>query len=286
MPDKTLDKLLIEAKKHKMTAEEKETQRESFAFGNTAFENPSITKELIHKASEARSNVVKKENNFVSHKHPKPRGLPWPTTNQKKGRFIVLEGIDGSGTTTQSKLITSYLFDKNKENHIFLTREPTYSQFGLEARKLLKEGKDPKENVLNFLHLFTKDREEHYKNQIKPNLEKGIHVICDRYELSTFAYQSTQGADKEQIYNDHRKLGIEHPDIYFVLDVDPKIAMLRTQSRNEKKEVFEVLPFQTMLRHSYTKAADKYNIRIIDASRSIEYVTNEIIKELQDRFNL
>ena len=284
--EKDLETLLKKAKKYQMTDEEIKDQRVSFAFGNTSFENPRITKELIHNISEAKSNAAKKENPFVSHEHPKPKGLPYPVINQKKGRFIVLEGIDGSGTTTQSKLITNYLFDKSKENHIFLTREPTYSQFGLEARKLLKEGKDPRENVLNFLYLFTKDREEHYKNQIKPNLEKGIHVICDRYELSTFAYQSTQGADKEQIYNEHRKLGIGHPDIYFILDADPKIAMSRMKTRNDQKEVFDVLPFQTVLRHNYTKAADKYNIRIVDASRSIEYVTREIINELQSRFGL
>ena len=286
MKKTNLRDLLEKAKKHQMTDEEKEVQRESFAFGNTSFENPEITKESVHNVSHTKSNVAKNEL-FVSHEHPKPKRLPYPTIKQKKGRFIVLEGIDGSGTTTQSKLITNYLFDKSKENHIFLTREPTYSQFGLKARKLLKEGKDPKENVLNFLYLFTKDREEHYKNQIKPNLEKGIHVICDRYELSTFAYQSTQGADKEQIYNGHRKLGIDHPDIYFILDVDPKIAMSRMKTRNDQKEVFEVLPFQTVLRHSYTKASDKYpNVRIVDASRSIEYVTSEIVKELQNRFNL
>src|SRR3989344_3454504 len=86
--EKDLETLLKKAKKYQMTDEEIKDQRVSFAFGNTSFENPRITKELIHNISEAKSNAAKKENPFVSHEHPKPKGLPYPVINQKKGRFI------------------------------------------------------------------------------------------------------------------------------------------------------------------------------------------------------
>lgn len=205
----------------------------------------------------------------------------------KKGYFIVIDGLDGAGTTTQTKIIANYIFNKKKENHVLLTREPSNSPYGLKIREKLKNDKNPKENAEEYFSLFLLDRKHHLDNVIKPNLANGIHVVCDRYEISTYAYQQTQGIDKYNIFKEHRKKKIVYPDITFLLDINPEISMKRLETSGEKREVFEQLEFQKELRENYLDAMNIYpNIILVNGSKPIEIVYNNILKNLDKKLKI
>ncbi|MEK7143750.1 MAG: hypothetical protein AAB820_00250, partial [Patescibacteria group bacterium] len=116
----------------------------------------------------------------------------------KKGKFIVLDGIDGCGKGTQVKLLANHLFDGDKKNHIFLTREPYNSEYYAKIRQFLKEGINPKDNAEVLTELFVKDRKVHAE-LIGNFLSRGIHVICDRYKYVTLVYQKIQGISFEEL---------------------------------------------------------------------------------------
>ena len=104
-----------------------------------------------------------------------------------KGKFIVLDGLDGSGKGTQVKLLANYFFDRDKKNHIFLTREPYNSEYYEEIRRLLKSGLNPHDNAERLAELFVADRRVHAA-LIESLLSQGIDVVSDRYKYSTLAY--------------------------------------------------------------------------------------------------
>ena len=186
-----------------------------------------------------------------------------------KSLFIVVDGMDGSGKSEIVKLLHNYLFSKNKKYRILTTREPTNGTYGKKIRKILVEEKDPIANAGHLLELFTKDREEHLKNVILPFLEKSNEhelniVLCDRYYYSTIAFQSTQGLDLKKIIEKNKHF--KKPDIAFILDVKPEIALERI--RHREKEKFEKIGFMKKLRKNFLKLPSylKDNIKVIDAS--------------------
>ena len=154
-------------------------------------------------------------------------------------KFIVLEGIDGSGTTTQAKLLAKYLQEKNLD--CVLTVEPTRqtvigdlignlllypSQSSLQGKKL---------DSFALQLLFCADRGQHLSQVIKPALEQNKWVICDRYHLSTLAYVETKYRDAIQ------KIGQQflEPDLTIFLQIKPEIALERIKKRGESKQIFE-----------------------------------------------
>ncbi len=82
----------------------------------------------------------------------------------KRGKFIVIDGIDGSGKGSIAKMLAQYIFEKSKANHVFLTREPYHSQYLAEIRQILKQSTDPKANAEKLAELFVNDRKDHWKN--------------------------------------------------------------------------------------------------------------------------
>ena len=136
-------------------------------------------------------------------------------------KFIVLEGIDGCGTTTQTSLLGSWFFKNYKNYPVILTREPTYNRYGMEIRNLLSEGKKPEENGEKFLELFVKDRKE----QLKMFEFINAIIISDRHKHSTYAYQQAQGMSFEKIHKAH--MGMKTPDITMIIDVPVNIALKR-----------------------------------------------------------
>lgn len=172
--------------------------------------------------------------------------------DQDKGTFIVFEGIDGSGKSTQMELLANY-FIKNKKD-VYLTREPT---------KNLKDYS---------LQSFTEDRKNHYYNNIEPILNMGITVICDRYKLSTDVYQQIQGEDIEEI---NRLNDFPNPDYTIILDCDAHVAF----NRNKKADIFDNdLEFQKQARLLYLKYKDVDYTHIVNVStKSIEEVHEEIM---------
>ncbi len=200
-----------------------------------------------------------------------------------KGVFIVLDGMDGSGKSEMVKLLHNYLFSKSKSYRILTTREPTNGTYGKEIRHILKNENDPKINAEKLLGLFIKDREEHLNNTIMPFLSKpNDHevniVICDRYYHSTIAFQSTQGIGMKMLIEKNKKF--LKPDIAFIMDVNPEIALGRIKER--RKEKFEDLGFMRKLREKFLELPKllRGNIKVIDASKSQNEVFEDIKKEV------
>ncbi len=161
--------------------------------------------------------------------------------------FIAIEGIDGSGKTTQSKLLARSL--KKQGHDVLRTREPTQDNIGVLIRDILKSHAEVDPKALTYL--FLADRIEHAK-EIQQAIEEGRIVICDRYMLSTLAYQSAQGLDLNWLKDLHKD--ILKPDLTFLLDVDPKISMERLRS----EEKFEKAEFQERARQAYLSLANEY----------------------------
>lgn len=198
-----------------------------------------------------------------------------------KGLFIVLDGLDGSGKSEMTIQLNDYL-SKNDIYKVLVTREPTDNKYGKEIRGILASEKDPQINGQKLLHLFIKDREDHLKNTIIPFLNKlddGANiVICDRYYYSTIAFQATQGLDIIMLIEINKEF--LRPDVAFILDIKPEIALERIKGR--KKEKFEQLEFMNKLREKFLEMPKLLNdnIKIIDSSKDKDTVFNEIKKEV------
>jgi len=200
----------------------------------------------------------------------------------KRGKFIVIEGIDGSGKGTVLKSLSQYLYDRDKNNHLFLTREPYITQYATEVRQLLKTISEPRQHAEQFAELFVKDRRAH-AIIIEHLLNEGIQVISDRYKHSTLVFQQTQGLSLAYLIDLHRGLII--PDITIIIDVPAEIAMERINLDKVRshKEVFEQIGFLKLLRENYlflTKQLPNEHIVIVDGNQSQEQVLQAVKMEV------
>ena len=209
------------------------------------------------------------------------------------GKFIVLEGIDGSGTTTQAQRLTNYLFEKDKKNLVVLTREPTrLSPYGQEARRRLENkllpGEERIDNPAYWAELFINDRQWHLGNVVVPNLNLGLQVISDRHKLSTIACQATQGGDIEKVIS--RQNWMYPADLTLLLDCPADIAAARMKKERGAPEYFENLEIQKKVRDNYLVAADKMKdkerIITIDGSLPLIIVTEAIQNEVDLLYGL
>ncbi len=213
------------------------------------------------------------------------------------GKFIVLEGIDGSGTTTESILLGKYLFEKDKKNIVTLTREPTkLSLEGQEIRRRLEGKLLPGENVSDdpeyWANLFIRDRQWHLDHIVVPAVYSGQQVISDRHKLSTIAYQSAQGADMDELIRRHQKM--YGPDLTLILTVPLDVARERARQAGRKPEYFDRLEFQQKVQENYLAAAERLaalrhhywdkeeKIVVVDGSGTVEEVAKAIQKEVDE----
>lgn len=199
------------------------------------------------------------------------------------GKFIVFEGLDGSGKGTMLALTADYIFNSRKEfDKLLLTREPTSSAVGNHIRKILAKDLDPMSKAKQLLQLYLDDRKEHLEKVIKPAIQKNVLVLCDRYKHSTLCYQQTQGIPFEKIQKLHEKMLV--PDLTIILDVPPAIALERIAGDRTGIEKFEKDFFLSELRENYKRLPEKLskeNIKIIDASGSIKQVFSLVKKEVE-----
>ena len=195
--------------------------------------------------------------------------------NPYPGKFIVFEGLDGSGTTTQANLLFKYLKKQGKK--VYLTGEPTRSLIGG-----LIEGQiagDWKSSPECLQLLFTADRAHHLEKEIIPLLKKGITVICTRYILSTLAYGNSEIKNGKWLMEINKKFIL--PDITFLLKVSPKICIRRIKKERFHKELFEKEDKLRKVFKNYLKFAKKFkNIYIIDGEKSIKEVFEKIKSKL------
>ncbi len=153
-----------------------------------------------------------------------------------RGTFIVFEGIDGTGKTTQISLLTELL--QVAGHQVVQTREPSDGQFGQKIRALFNSRKEiTREEEIS---LFLEDRREHVRDCIEPALEQGQVVLCDRYFYSTAAYQGAAGEDPVQLFERNRFAPV--PDLAIFLTIDPEESVRRIeQGRGDTLNDFEQL---------------------------------------------
>ncbi|HIE58510.1 MAG TPA: dTMP kinase [Persephonella sp.] len=196
----------------------------------------------------------------------------------KKGVFIVFEGIEGAGKTTQAKNLYEYLNSIGKKS--ILTREPGGTKTGKKIREILLSDTDEMFPPKAELFLYEADRNFHIHNVIKPNLEKGINVICDRYIYSSLAYQGyARGLDINLIktLNDIATDGV-YPDIVFLIDIPVEVSLQRLGNKKDRIEK-EGIDFHKRLRNGFLKIAEenKELFYIIDGTKKEKKIFEEII---------
>lgn len=200
------------------------------------------------------------------------------------GMFIVLEGCEGSGKSTQIKLLAKKL---EKIGEVVVTREPGGTHAGTKIRELLMNSK-MEISVLTELFLFCADRANHIDMLIRPALTEGKIVVCDRFDASTIAYQ-VYGRSHENFEEVFMKInafakgkdiyGEINPDMVILLDIDVEEGLRRARGRKEEKTKFdkEESEFHTKVRKAYLKQADiNNNWFVINANLSIEEVERQI----------
>lgn len=194
--------------------------------------------------------------------------------NTYPGKFIVFEGIDGSGQSTQAAKLADFLNGKQRTH---ITKEPTNNLIGGLIRAQLTHEWKTKNECLQLL--FAADRAHHLEKEIIPLLEKGIWVVCDRYFFSTIAYGAFNISDWQWLkeINNHFLL----PDISFFLKVDPKIAIERIKKNRFEVELFEKEEMLGKVSHGYERLAKEFeNINVINGEKTVEEVFDEIIEKL------
>ncbi len=194
-------------------------------------------------------------------------------------RFITFEGIDGSGKSTQARLLAAYL--KSKDIDVVLTREPGGSPGAEEIRKLLVEGAPDRWSGETEILLFTAARRDHLEKTIRPALERGAVVISDRFADSTRIYQGAARGDLRDIVDQlhNAVIGLE-PDLTFVIDMDPAEALRRGLARQSGEDRFEELgqSFQEQLRDGFhTLVSDNPGrCHMIDGQRDPNAIAHDV----------
>lgn len=197
--------------------------------------------------------------------------------------FIVFEGIDGSGKETQMFELARHIRDKNKYQDVIITHEPWKSK---EIKRKLKEDRDAYSDALKMAQLYVEDRANH-SAEIESRLNDGYFIICDRYKMSTCAYQWTQGEELENLFALHDKFKIISPDLTFFIDVAADTAHQRRSIRNAEKEKFEELKFQRNLVYNYRKLVTSDYNKQFGVVVSINGIGNidEVSTEIKKKFN-
>ena len=178
------------------------------------------------------------------------------------GAFVVFEGIDGAGTTTQAALYAARLRARRRLVHV--TNEPSGGPIGSLIRQVLRHrvampsGRQPDTMAL----LFAADRLDHLGSEIEPCLREGYVVLSDRYDLSSLAYQATTGAggarELAEMVAWIRELNRHalRPDATIVLDVSPEVAATRRDKRGGPRDLYETTELQARLAEVYRRAED------------------------------
>jgi dTMP kinase len=205
---------------------------------------------------------------------------------QRAGRFIVLEGIDGAGTTTQAARLTDRLRAEKPKRAVRLTREPSDGPVGslvrqvLTGRTVTPGGRAPGWTTMALL--FAADRMDHVESEIEPVISDGGVVVSDRYDASSLAYQSvSSGRGGEQAVEWIRTLNRHalRPDLTIVVDLPSDIAAVRRESRGEPAQLYEQNETQRALADFYRALArhmPEDSIVVVDGQGTIDEVHQRV----------
>lgn len=209
---------------------------------------------------------------------PSPRGL-----------FLSFEGIDGSGKSTQARMLHDSLVADGHD--VVLTREPGGSEGAEEIRALVLQGDPNRWSAETELLLFTAARRDHLERTILPAIQAGKIVICDRFADSTRMYQGLSRGDlRDQVDALHEMMIGHEPDLTLLIDMDPEAGLSRALSRGTEEERFEGfgLDLQQKMRSGFLALAKEYatRFRVIDGAHSPDVVARSVYsvvsKHIQD----
>lgn len=201
-------------------------------------------------------------------------------SNPYPGKFIVIEGLDGSGQTTQVNLLRDFLIKKGYK--MFLTKEPTInSKAGKKIKNILE--KKIKISPEKLQILFAEDRKKHLEKEILPALKKGKIVISDRYFFSSFTYGKASGLNLEWLIELNKNFIF--PDVTFILKVRPEICIYRIQKRGQDYTLFEKKEKLEKVWKIFKILPERFkDIYTINGEKSIEEVFENIKKIIVKKF--
>lgn len=207
----------------------------------------------------------------------------------RKNLFIALEGIDGSGKSTQTKLLTEQLTALGHK--VYSTFEPTNNQIGKLIRDILRGNTKADHRVI--AGLFVADRLDHLLNEeygIVKKLEEGYTVIMDRYLFSSYAYQGAHMNIDWVIQANAMSAQILRPDVNIFIDVSPEVSMHRVHTNRENVELFETLDSLKLVRSKYMEAFEKQkdveHVFSVDGNRTPELIAQDIWQKVQTMLGL
>ena len=189
------------------------------------------------------------------------------------GKLIVIEGIDGTGKSTQATMLAIALRDQGHE--VVQSFEPTNGPWGKKVRESATTGRLSIDEELSY---FIKDRKQHVEELITPTTAHGGTVILDRYYFSSMAYQGSRGIDSAKI-REQNECFAPKPDILLILDLPVDKALLRIGVRDGEANEFEQRESLQYCRDMFLSLKDEPFAHIISADQSIEDVHKEILKK-------
>lgn len=208
-----------------------------------------------------------------------------------RGIFVTFEGIEGCGKTTQAKKLANYL--RKRGFNVFETREAGGTEIGEKIREILHDTRNTKMDAMTEVFLFEAARKQHIIEIIKPSLERGEIVICDRFMDATIAYQGYGRGLKKSILRRLNSLATDNivPRITFLLDMEVDTGLKRAEKRRNTlnfpfiidRYEAENLRFHERIRQGYLKIAKREPERfvVLDANQDIESIHSIIIEKLE-----
>ena len=207
-----------------------------------------------------------------------------------KGKFIVIEGIDGCGKTTQIDELCKWLPNSgliNNRSKLIATREPGGSLLGQKLRQLiLDNNKDNKPSSLSELLLYSADRAEHVSKIISPALNKNDWVISDRFSDSTLAYQGYGRNINLEIIKKIESIVCQgvYPDLTFFLEISPEESIFRRKNEIPDRIESEGIKFLEKVNEGFKLIAKQKNWKVISASQNIQTISNQIKETILKNF--
>lgn len=203
-----------------------------------------------------------------------------------RGIFITLEGIEGSGKTTQAALLRDFLLGRGLE--VVVTREPGGSPIAEKIRDILLDPRNEKMAAMTELFLYEASRTQHVEEIIRPALEAGKAVICDRFFDASSAYQgNARGLDMGVVTGlNLLATGGIAPNLTIVLDLPVEVGLQRLGQGLDRIES-EAIEFHQLVRDGYLKIAarDKKRIKVVDASGSIDDISVRVVETVEAYLN-
>lgn len=207
--------------------------------------------------------------------------------NTKLGKFIVIDGSEGAGKSSQLKAVKEILGDK-----VLITREPGGTPYAEEIRDvILKSANAGQADAKTHFALFWASRADHMRNKIIPALLSGQMVIVDRFDSSTFAYQifGQEAIELKDHFFAFRDffLGEYKPDLYIYLDVDTRVGLARKSNQPDELNHFEArkVDFFERMKKGFSEFFQNVPHLVIDANRDFDLVKNDLLKVISEKLN-